>query len=294
VPGENKFGEVSNFPMEDSMYFNDENDEEGGSPQKPVINWDEDEKYAIIAFLLKSVDKNADEDGLARFDGWFGLNGNEAAKTDKYGELVKAQNTVISECENFLATLDSDDRYDRIVEEIDRFIEGGNFYDSTCVIGSSYDSYKNFGGLLSGNAALMAGVAGVMIGLARGISSDNDKAVNNPRLVGTAEILLRFLEFVIDDADYDGNKRRLLKHITRKWNLEDTVFSGVENGVKELSLINEEREKAKASSRPYSDVVEILADLDTREKAVWELLEEFDIPNPHGKAETTPIPPVLR
>jgi hypothetical protein len=79
VPGKNKFGEVSGFPMEESMYFNDENGEEGGSPQKPVINWDVDEKYAIIAFLLKSVDNNIDKDGLARFDDWFGLKEQRAA-----------------------------------------------------------------------------------------------------------------------------------------------------------------------------------------------------------------------
>jgi hypothetical protein len=76
----------------------------------------------------------------------------------------------------------------------------------------------------------------------------------------------------------------LLKHIARKWNLANNVFSDVENGVKELSLIKKERNEAKASSKPYSDVVEILAGLDARENSVWEQLEEFDIPNPNGKS----------
>jgi hypothetical protein len=257
VPGENKFGEVSGFPMEESMYFNDGKVGADGSPQKPVIKWSFVEKCAIIAFLLKSVDESADKDGLSCFDDWFGLNGKGADKTDK-GELVKARDTVISECENFLATLDSDDRYDRVVEEIDRFIEGGTDYDSTCVIGSSYHTsrYDSY-------------------------SYKTNIAVNNTRIFGTANTLLRFFEFVIDDDDYDGNKRRLLKHIARKWNIANNVFSGVENGVKELSLIKKERDEAKVSGKPYADVVEILAGLDTREKAVWKQLKEFDISNPN-------------
>jgi hypothetical protein len=269
VLGKNKVGEVSGFPMENFMYFKDGEVDADGSPQKPEIRWDKYEKYAIIAFLLKSIDENADKDNLVRFNNWVELNVEAIDPFECFTEeeeKEKARDTVISECEKFLATLDADSRYDCIAEECSRFIESGDFYDSTCVIGSSYNSndvMHSFG-------------------------------CNDCRLVGTAETLLRFFEFVIDDTDYDGNKRRLLKHIARKWNLANNVFSDIENGVKELSLIKKERDEAKASSKPYSEVVEILADLDAREKAVWEQLEKFDIPNPNGKAETTLIPPVLR
>jgi hypothetical protein len=237
------------------MYINDEEVGIGDSPKKPEIKWNAMDRYAIIAFLLKSIDKNAGKDGLVRFDDLFGLKEKEMDKTDpgyeanvdEKNELIKARDTIISECEKFIATLYFDNRYDCIVEEIDRFIEGGTEYDSTCVIGSSYGSCDS----------------------AEFLKTAAD------RLIGDTDCLFPLVKFVIDDADYDGNKRRLLKHIARKWNLANTVLPEIEDIARKLSLIEKEQREAKSSDKPYPEVIEILAALEEQEKAVWEEFQKL-------------------
>ncbi|WP_198429882.1 hypothetical protein [Treponema primitia] len=222
----------------------------GKTLDNPQILWDEEDKYAIIIYLLLSLEKKAGKDELARFDDLFGLTSTKPEETaidedenvNKLEGLAESRETIIRECEKFLAELDEASRYDCIVDEIDRFIEGGADHDSTCVIGSSY---ANFG-------------------------KDN-------KLDGGAYWLFDLVKLVIADADYSGNKKRLIKHLARKWNVEATVLTMLEKSAKTFLSIRKARAEIEASDKPYHEAVKLLNALDIAEKEAWRELNNAGV-----------------
>lgn len=224
----------------------------GESYEKPVINWEKEDKYAIIAFLLLSLDKKADKDGMVRFDDLFGLNDvTPAGEGEEENAEAKAKrdtrDAIVRECETFLDGLNglnAAERYDAVVDEIDRFIQGEDARFSKCSIGGSY---RTFGG--------------------RG----------NGKLDGEAHRLLWLVQLVIDNTDYNGSKRRLLKHLARKWDLEPSVLPALESAARLLPEIDKKREELSESGLPHREVVAKLAELDAEEREIQKQLKSLGI-----------------
>jgi hypothetical protein len=212
----------------------------------PKINWNEEDKYAIIAFLLMSLNKKADKDGLVRFDDLFGLNetAQEEEESSDVKEKKEARDTIIRECERFLDGLDYSERYDAIQDEIDKFIEGENGLRSTCTIGGSYASSGSMG---------------------------------QRKLEGGAYRLWDLVKLVVFDADYNSDKKRLLKHLMRKWNLDQSVLPILESSAKIIPEIARKREELSESDMPYREVKAHLAELDAEEAEVWKQLKKHGI-----------------
>jgi hypothetical protein len=57
------------------MYLEERNLLTGKTYDAPKIHWNGEDKYAIIAFLLMSIDKTADVNRKVRLDDLFGLDG---------------------------------------------------------------------------------------------------------------------------------------------------------------------------------------------------------------------------
>lgn len=215
---------------------------------RPVINWEEQEKYAIIAFLLLSLDKKADHEGKVRFDDLFGLNetGHEEGEEEntEAGAKQEARDAIIRECERFLDSLDENERYDAIADEIDRFIEGDNSRYSVCNIGGSYGTWGS---------------------------------ANSGKLSGGINALWNMVRFAISGADYSASQKRLLKHLARKWDVEASMFPVLENAAKRFPEIARKRKELSESNLPHNEVLAILAGLDTEEAELWKHLKRHGV-----------------
>jgi hypothetical protein len=229
------------------MYLEEKDFISGKTWDPPKICWNEDEKHAIIAFLLLSLDRQADKDGKARLDDLFGLAGAEPEQDgEEYGEPAekrKARDAVVRECEKFLAGLDDEERYDAIQDEIDRFIEGEDSRNLKCVIGGSYGTF----------------------------------GAHRNRLEGAAYRLWDLAKLVVCDADYRGNKKRLLKHLARKWGLDGSVLPALEEAAKTLARIEREERDLAESDKPFREVTALLAGLKTQEKETWQKLQKLGV-----------------
>jgi hypothetical protein len=222
----------------------------GETHEQPAIHWDGEDKYAIIAFLLLSLDKKADENGMVRFDGLFGLNDatpeNEEDRGDDADSRKKREtrDAIVRECEAFLDRLDADERYDAIVDEIDRFIQGEDATFSKCAIGGSY---RTFGG------------------------------GRNGKLDGNAHRLYELVKLVIADTGYSGSKRRLLKHLARKWDLDPSALPVLENAARLLPETARKRQELSDSDLPHREVAAKLAELDAEEQETGKQLKSLGI-----------------
>jgi hypothetical protein len=217
---------------------------EAAAKEKVEIHWEESDKHVIIGYLLMSIDKKLDPDKTMRLDDLFGLSEDACKDEAEIEEKRKTGETIINECEKFLAAVDDSDRYDIIADEIDKFIENGD--SPHCGIGASYQTWNDY---------------------------------SAKKLSGGPYALWGLVKLVIDDSDYAGNKKRLLEHLVRKWNIGSDVLPKLEAAAKAFSAIEKERLELKASDRPYREVVEALAALGGREKEVRETLKVMDLNN---------------
>jgi hypothetical protein len=230
------------------MYREERDFLSGETYDKPKIYWEEDDKYAVIAFLLLSVDKTAGEGGKVRLDSLFGLDetapeseGGESTETAKKRE---ARDAAVRECEKFLGSLRDDERYDAVQDEIDKLIEGEDGHNLKCAIG---DSYVTFGMTAGG------------------------------KLEGGNYRLWDMVKLAVSDDDYCGNKRRLLKHLARKWDIDGTVLPALEDAAKTLAAVTREWQPLAESDRPFREVMALLAELEAREKGAWKKLKKLGV-----------------
>jgi hypothetical protein len=193
-----------------------------------------------------SIDKKADKDGMVRLDDLFGLNETvpEGGESGESNDKEEARDMVVSECEKFLAALDENERYDAIQDEIDKFIEGEDGRNLQCVIG---DSYGTFG------------------------------AAGRNKLDGATYRLWDLAKLVVFDTDYQGSKKRLLKHLARKWDIDGSVLPALEDAAKTLAAIKWERQELVESDKSFREVTAALASLEAREKETWLQLEELGV-----------------
>jgi hypothetical protein len=246
------------------MHLKEENPFSGEIYEPPKIHWDEEDKYAIIAFLLLSIDKKADKDGMVRLDDLFGLNDTtpepeECIRPSERKKNLEIRDTVVRECEKFLDAVGGGERYDIIQDEIDKFIEGKDGENVQCAIGGSYGTF--------GSSSLYG----------------------QHRLDGGNYRLWELVKLVVSDADYQGNKRRLLRHLSRKWNIDGSVLPVLEDAAKTLPAISWEQRELTESDKSFREVTNLLAELETREKEVWKALYALGIREDRDTSEMAEI-----
>lgn len=217
------------------MYMNDYDD-------PPQIIWEENDRYAIIVFLLLSVDRKMNAEDLKKFDTFLGITGAEVKHDDDEEDDIPTElalrDAIIREGGVFLDGINQDEnRYDCIMDEIDRVIDGSE----KCNIGNGYAQ----------------------------------EGCN--KLPGTTCQLFDYLKLVFFDTQYSGDRKRLLQHLARKWDIEKNVLPILEKSLKSLDEINRKRTEIENSDTIYRDAISNLDKLDTNEKAVWDKLNELNI-----------------
>jgi hypothetical protein len=227
------------------MFIQEWNFFTGEKLEPPEINWDEEDRYAIIAFLLMSLGGKFENGGMIRFDDLFGLGegGEGKMETDEGEEdpetrkKRETRDAVVRECGKFLAGLDDEERYDVVQDEIDKFIEGkGGSYG--CAIGGGYGSF---------------------------------------RLDGGPWRLWDLVRLTAFDGDYQEGKRRLLKHLARKWNIDPQTLPALESSAKRFREIGNERRELEESDTPYREAKARLAALEGEERELWRELKKHGI-----------------
>jgi hypothetical protein len=229
------------------MILNEMNIFTGETVNPPRIIWEKDERYAIIAFLLMSIDERMNAESLKKLNAFMGIPGEEAKSgtdeaSDKFTELRTARDMIIREGNSFLEKIEQDEsRYDCVMDEVDCVLDGNE----RCGIGNGY--------------------------------AQLGRTVKHSNLSGGAYWLFDYLNLVVFDSDYSGNKKRLLKHLARKWDIDKSVLPMLETSAKSLEEIRGKRVEIKESDMPYREAAAKIAELDSLEKAVSKELNTLDI-----------------
>jgi len=216
--------------------------------ESPNIIWDKDDRYALIAFLLMSVDKEPDALSIKKLDAFMGIvqleeSGNEG-RIDTLKELRMVRDFVIREGGDFLNNLNRDDNYcEFIMDEIDHIIDGSD----GCSIGNGYSM-----GLF--------------------YYKPNE-------LQGGIYFLFDYLKLVINDGCYSENQKRLFKYLSRKWKVDQTVLHTLIESIKSLNKIIIKRKEIENSGMSYREAVSALSGLNHEEQTIWKKLNEFGITN---------------
>jgi len=214
----------------------------GKEVNPPQIIWEKDDRYAIIAFLLLSVDGMIGGISLEKLDAFMGTDLPET-KNNACDEEDKpaVKDIIIRESNAFLDGLERDESYcDYIMDEIDRVIEGNE----KCGIGSGYAS----------------------IG----------RTAAHKELPGGAYMLFDYVKLLDSDA-YSKNQKRIIKHLAQKWDVSKSVLTDIEDSAKKLSEISKRRHEVENSDMSHREAVSALAVLDSQEKAVWKGLNALNI-----------------
>ena len=212
----------------------------------PEIIWGKDERYAIIAFLLLSVDGRMSEENLKKFAAFMysilaKAKNNAGGEVDE-NKLPAVMDAIIREGCAFLDSLDQDESFcDYVMDEIDRIIEGNE----KCGIGNGYVSWG--------------------------------KSVAHKDLPGAAYVLFDYVKLLDSDNGQSINQKRLLKHLAKKWDVDRSVLAILEDSSKTLGEISKRRHEIENSGMPEHEAVSALSGLDAEEKAVWKNLNTLNI-----------------
>ena len=212
--------------------------------------WDTD-RYAIIAFLLLSVDEIIGADGLEKLGRFMGIaetkTGGDA--DNRLAGLRAARDEIVRQGNAFLENIDGDDvRYDCVTEELDNVIDGN----------------ENLG------------IAGRWWWLMPGHAPGETAAFG--KLEGSADRLFHYLRLVFFDEDYrGGNKKRFLKYLAKKWGIRKSILPTLEDCARSLDGINRRRFEIGDSDMPHREAVAVLAGLDAREESIRQKLGELRV-----------------
>jgi hypothetical protein len=239
------------------MIINDFNIFSGEPINPPEILWEKEDRYALIAFLLLSVDRKINIDELKKFNSFmdipenYQLNDNEENESNKkLLKLCSVRDTIINEGNSFLDKIsDDEDRYDLIVDEVDKVIYG----DEKCEICNGY--------ALLGKNSKYTKLPGAVYWLFDYVKLVDDIKSHSPEETHT----------------YSKDKKRLLKHLAHKWSIDYSILSSLETSVEALEAINQKRRKTQVNDMPYRKAIIIIAELDVEEKAIWKELNKLNI-----------------
>ena len=214
----------------------------------PKIIWDDDDRDAIIAFLLLSVDGKMSDEDMKKFAAYKRITQEEEEERKNswvarslswakpYGRSTvqdtgTIRDTIIREGGAFLDSLDHEERYDCIIGEIDRVIKGSK----KCDIGDGY-------------------------------GAEGDE------LLGSVDMLFDYVKLLYSDQGCSKNQQRLLKHLARKWDIDQSVLPILQTSIKSLDEISRKRIEVQEGDMPYREATAVLSTLDAEEKAVCEKL----------------------
>jgi len=85
------------------MYLRDFDGFTGENVNPPEIIWENDDRYALIAFLLLSSDREIDAEGIKKLDAFMGINQADGMQT----ELRAVRDAIVREGNIFLESVSS-------------------------------------------------------------------------------------------------------------------------------------------------------------------------------------------
>ena len=90
--------------------------------------------------------------------------------------------------------------------------------------------------------------------------------------VGITPKMLLWDMFVVaySDDKYSEPERKLIKYVSRKLNINKTVFLEMENSILTLNALEEEEEWLKSTDRPYAQIESALKEVEERKATVME------------------------
>ena len=245
------------------MIINDFNILTGEPIDPPVIIWEKNDRYAIIAFLLLFVDRNMYSDDLIKLNTFMGITNTEIKNDDnalneKLANHHLSRDTIIREGVKFLENIDQDeDRYDCIMEEIDNVIYGND----KCKIGNGY----------------------AMLG-------KNSKSIKLPDAAYWLFEYVRLVDDILPEAllntnTYSKNKKRLLKHLVYKWEIDKSILPILEASVETFEEIKRKHDEIQNSDISYREATNIISELNAKEKTVWQELNKLYIAKERSVSE---------
>jgi hypothetical protein len=218
----------------------------GEKIDSPEIIWEKNDRYAIIAFLLLSVDGKMNDENLKKFDAFMDANQvktkNNDEEEDENSALPAVRDIIIREGGIFLDSLERDESYcDYVMDEIDRIIDGNE----KCNIGNGYMPWG--------------------------------RTTRHKELPGAAYILFEYVKLQDSGNDYSKNQKRIIKHLAQKWDVDRSVLTLLKDSAKTLDEISKKRHEIENSDMPYREAVSALSGLNAEEKAVWKKLNDLNI-----------------
>jgi len=213
----------------------------------PEIIWEKDDRYAIIAFLLLSVDGSMSDENKKKFDAFMDADRVDVKNSidgedNNHAALTAAKDAIIRESNAFFDSLDRDESYcDYVLDEIDCIIDGKE----KCGIGGGYMTWGR-----------------------SGIHKD---------LPGGAYMLFDYIKLQDFDNGYSKNQKRIIKRLAQKWDVDKSVLTAIEDHAKTLYKIFKKRHETENSDMPHREAVSALSALEAEEKAVWKKLNDLNI-----------------
>jgi len=229
------------------MYFRNFDLLKGEEIDQPEIIWDKDDRYAIIAFLLLSVDDRMSDENMKLFDAFMGADRivetvNTGDEEGEYAAPPPVKDVIIRESNAFLDSLEQDESYcDYVLDEIDNVIEGNDW----CGIGGGYTVLGRSG--------------------------------KNKDLPGGAYILFDYVNLQDFDNGYSKNQKRIIKRLAKKWDVGSIMLTAIEDHAKTLEKIRKRRHEIENGTMPYREALSAFSDLNSEEKAVWKKLNDLNI-----------------
>ena len=212
----------------------------------PEIIWENSDRYALIAFLLLSVDGKMNDENLKKFDAFTDLSTakakNNDGEEDENAALPAVRDLIIHEGGIFLDSLEQDESYcDYVLDEIDRIIDGNE----KCNIGNGYASWG--------------------------------RTTKHKELPGAAYILFDYVKLLDSGNGYSKNQKRIIKHLAQKWDVDKSVLTVLKDSAKTLDEICKKRHEIENSDMPHREAVSALSGLNAEEKAAWKKLNDLNI-----------------
>jgi len=218
----------------------------GEKIESPEIIWEKNDRYAIIAFLLLSVDGKMNDENLKKFDAFMDAGRvktkNNDEEEDENSALPAVRDLIIREGGIFLDSLEQDESYcDYVLDEIDRIINGNE----KCNIGNGYMPWG--------------------------------RTTRHKELPGAAYILFDYVRLRDSGNGYSKNQKRIIKHLAQKWDVDKSVLTILKDSAKTLDEICKKRDEIENSDMPHREAVSALSGLNAGEKAVWKKLNDLNI-----------------
>lgn len=83
------------------------------------------------------------------------------------------------------------------------------------------------------------------------------------------------LTIAFSDEKYTEEERKLIKLVTRKLDLDKTLFLEMENSIKAIFALDREEAWVKATNRPYSTIEALIKEISNRREVIMKSVDEL-------------------